>query len=156
MACCSARTNRLIDGCFLGSPALALGKLGNPMAAPALPLPHGLPERLAALVDQALAGLVASTMAAQPSGQLWLEATDQGRKTAVLTVSALVRGRLVPLSGTRPLVVAPGEQGGMLLPTTTSGAALVVSSSQAVMVEQDWYGYQPATGMSLSPAVRLG
>jgi hypothetical protein len=126
------------------------------MAAPALPLPHALPERLAGLVDQALAGLVASTMAAQPSGQLWLEATDQGRKTAVLMVSSLVRGRLVPLPGTRPLVVPPGEQGGMLLPTTTSGEALVVSSSQAVLVEQDWYGYQPATGMSLSPAVRLG
>ena len=138
------------------SPSLALGKLGHPMAAPTLPLPHALPERLAALVDQALAGLVSSTMAAQPSGQLWLEATDQGRKTAVLTVSSLVRGRLVPLPGTRPLVVAPGEQGGMLLPTTTSGDALVVSSSQAVLVEQDWYGYEPATGMSLSPAVRLG
>ncbi len=107
-------------------------------------------------MDQALAGLVASATAAQPSGQLWLEATDQGRKTAVLMVSSLVRGRLVPLPGTRPLMVPPGQQGGILLPNTTSGEALVVSSSQAVLVEQDWYGYQPATGMSLSPAVRLG
>ncbi len=139
-----------------GSPALALSKLAHPTAPPTLPLPHALPERLAGLLDQALAGLVASATAAQPSGQLWLEATDQGRNTAALTVSSLVRGRLVPLPGTRPLVVPPGEQGGMLLPTTTSGEALVVSSSQAVLVEQDWYGYQPATGMSLSPAVLLG
>jgi hypothetical protein len=44
----------------------------------------------------------------------------------------------------------------MLLPATTSGEALVVSSSQGVLVEQDWYGYQLANAMSLSPAVRLG
>ena len=139
-----------------GSPALAFSRLGHLMATPVLPLPHALPQRLAGLVDQALAGLVASTMAAQPSGQLWLEASDQGPKTAVLVISALVRGRLVPLPGTRPLVVPPGEQSGTLLPNTASGEALVVSSSEAVLVEQDWYGYQPTSGMTLSPAVRLG
>jgi len=139
-----------------GSPALALSNLVHLAASPALALPHALPERLAGLVDQALAGLVASTTASQPSGQLWLEALNQGPKTAVLVVSSLVRGRLVPLPGTRPLVVPPGEQGGMLLPNAASSDALVVSSSQPVLVEQDWYGYQPATGMSLSPAVRLG
>jgi hypothetical protein len=108
------------------------------------------------LVDQALAGLVASAMAAQPSGQLWLEALDRGPKTAVIVVGSIVRGKLVALPGTRPLVVPPGERDGILLPATASGHALVVSSSQAVLVEQDWYGYQPATAMSLSPAVRLG
>jgi hypothetical protein len=95
-------------------------------------------------------------MAAQPSGQLWLEALDRGRKTAVVVVGSIVRGRFVALRGTRPLVVPAGERNGMFLPATASGQALVVSSSQAVLVEQDWYGYQPATGMSLSPAVRLG
>jgi Family of unknown function (DUF5719) len=139
-----------------GSPALAFSTLALPTAPPALQLPHALPERLVAIVDQALAGLGASTMAAQPLGQLWVEAVDQGRKPAVLVVSSLVRGKLVPLPGTRTLVVPEGEQGGMLVPTMTSGQALVVSSSQAVLVEQDWYGYQPASGMSLSPAVRLG
>jgi hypothetical protein len=115
-----------------------------------------VPERVVGLVDQALAGLVASTLAAQPSGELWLEALDRGPKVAVLVVGSIVGGKLVPLAGTRPLAVAPGERGGMLLPATASGEALVVSSSQGVLVEQDWYGYQPATGMSLSPAVRLG
>ena len=70
-----------------GSPALALSKLAHPTAPTALPLPHALPERLAGLVDQALAGLVASTMAAQPSGQVWLEAVGQGPKAAVLVVA---------------------------------------------------------------------
>jgi hypothetical protein len=139
-----------------GSPALALSKLAHAAAPPALRLPQALLERLAGIVDQALSGLVASTMAAQPSGQLWLEALDRGQKTAVIVVGSIVRGRLVPLPGTRALVVPAGEQGGELLPATASGEALVVSSSQAVLVEQDWYGYQPATGMSLSPAVRLG
>jgi len=139
-----------------GSPALALSKLAHSTASPALPLPRAVPERVVGLVDQALAGLVASTLAAQPSGELWLEALDRGPKVAVLVVGSIVGGKLVPLAGTRPLAVAPGERGGMLLPATTSGEALVVSSSQGVLVEQDWYGYQPATGMSLSPAVRLG
>jgi hypothetical protein len=81
---------------------------------------------------------------------------DRGPKAAVLVVGSIVRGKLVILAGTHPLVVPAGEREGILLPATASGKALVVSSSQAVLVEQDWYGYQPATAMSLSPAVRLG
>ena len=138
------------------SPALAISKMARATTAPALLSPLALPERVLFLVDQALAGLVASAMAAQPSGQLWLEALDRGPKTAVIVVGSIVRGKLVALPGTRPLVVPPGERDGILLPATASGHALVVSSSQAVLVEQDWYGYQPATAMSLSPAVRLG
>jgi hypothetical protein len=139
-----------------GSPALAISKMAG-AAAPSAPLlPQAVPERVLGVVDQALAGLAASAIAAQPSGQLWLEALDRGRKTAVLVVGSVVRGKLVPLPGTRPLVVPPGERGGILLPATASGQALVVSSSQPVLVEQDWYGYQLATAMSLSPAVRLG
>jgi hypothetical protein len=126
-------------------------------AAPPVALPaQALPLRVFGLVDQALGGLAASTMAAQPSGQLWLEALDRGPKAAVLVVGSIVRGRLVTLPGTRPVVVPAGEREGILLPVTASGRALVVSSSEAVLVEQDWYGYQPATGMSLSPAVLLG
>jgi hypothetical protein len=139
-----------------GSPALALTKLAHVTAPPAPPLPQALLGRVAGVLDQALAGLAASTMAAQPSGQLWLEVLDRGRKAAVVEVGSIVRGRLVPLPGTRALIVPAGERGGVLLPATASGEALVVSSSQAVLVEQDWYGYQPATGMSLSPAVQLG
>jgi hypothetical protein len=115
-----------------------------------------VPERVLGFVDQALARLAATAIAAQPSGQLWLEALDRGRKTAVLVVGSVVKGKLVSLPGTRPLVVAPGERGGIMLPATASGQALVVSSSQPVLVEQDWFGYQLATAMSLSPAVRLG
>jgi hypothetical protein len=111
---------------------------------------------VSSLVDQAVAGMASATMAAQPSGQLWLEVLDRGRKTAVVVVGPVVHGRLVALAGTRPLVVAPGERDGVLLPETASSEALVVSSSQPVLVEQDWYGFQPASGMSLSPAVRLG
>jgi Family of unknown function (DUF5719) len=139
-----------------GSPALAVSEMARAPAAPVPLLPQALLARVSGLVDQAIAGLAAVTMAAQPSGQLWLEALDRGRKTAVVVVGSIVRGRFVALRGTRPLVVPAGERNGMFLPATASGQALVVSSSQAVLVEQDWYGYQPATGMSLSPAVRLG
>jgi hypothetical protein len=137
------------------SPALAIRMARA--TAPSVPSPgQALPLRVFGLVDQALADLAASTMAAQPSGQLWLEALDRGPKAAVLVVGSIVRGKLVILAGTHPLVVPAGEREGILLPATASGKALVVSSSQAVLVEQDWYGYQPATAMSLSPAVRLG
>lgn len=139
-----------------GSPALALSQPAHqPAGLPEPPLPRSLAERLAVLVARALAGLVASTMAAQPSGQTWLEAVAMGRKAAVLVVEALVRGRLAPLPGTRPLDVGPGQRAGLFLPATTAGEALVVSSSEPVLVEQDWYGDQPSAGMSLSPAVQL-
>jgi hypothetical protein len=137
------------------SPALAI-KMAGATAPPAALPAQALPLRVFGLVDQALAGLAASTMAAQPSGQLWLEVLDRGPKAAVLVVGSIVRGRLATLPGTRPVVVPAGEREGILLPVTASGRALVVSSSEAVLVEQDWYGYQPATGMSLSPAVLLG
>jgi hypothetical protein len=139
-----------------GSPALAISKMAGATAPSAPLLPRAVPERVLGFVDQALARLAATAIAAQPSGQLWLEALDRGRKTAVLVVGSVVKGKLVSLPGTRPLVVAPGERGGIMLPATASGQALVVSSSQPVLVEQDWFGYQLATAMSLSPAVRLG
>ncbi len=138
------------------SPALAVSKLAHASNPVVPPLPAAVPGRVAGLVDQALAALAAATTAAQPTGQLWLEALDRGRKTAVIVVGSVVHGRLVPLAGTHRLLVAPGERGGLMLPTTTSGKAVVVSSSQPVLVEQDWYGYGPGTAMSLSPAVRLG
>jgi hypothetical protein len=138
------------------SPVQAGARVVHRTTSPLQALPASIPARVADVVARALAGLVANTMAAQPSGQVWFEAVDRGRKPAEVVVGSIVRGRLVPLPGTSVLDVEPGQRAGVLLPTMTGSVALVVSSSQPVLVDQDWFGYEEGSGMSLSPAVELG
>lgn len=138
------------------SPDVVLSRAVHHAAVPSGPLPQALPERLADLVARALASLAASAAPGQLTGQISVEVACPGPKAALVSVYAVVSGRLVPLPGSHPLDVAPASQASVLLPATTAGEALVVSSSQPVVVEQDWYGDQPSAGMSLSPAVELG
>jgi hypothetical protein len=87
--------------------------------------------------------------------QTWLEVTDPGRNSALVTVEDFSNGKLAA-ANTETFDVGAGEQGGLQLPAGLSSTAHVVSSSVPILVEEDSYSGLISTGLNLSPTVELG